>query len=166
MQALLVIDLQAGVCQQPQLIDHFPQLLALVNQHIDHHRQLGQAVIWIQHHDADLPKQSAAWQLVEGLDYRLGDSLVDKIHADSFYKTRLQDLLQQLGVTDLEICGAQTEYCVDTTIKVARDLGYRLSMVGGASSTFDRPNFKATQLINFYEQIWNQRFLNFLPNED
>ena len=47
---------------------------------------------------------------------------VRKTHANSFYKTNLKEILDQLSVNRIEFCGAQTEYCMDATIKFAHGL--------------------------------------------
>lgn len=67
---------------------------------------------------------------------------------------------------ELEICGAQTEYCVDTTIKMAHGLGYQLSMRYGASSTFDNQFMTAKETIQFYENIWEEYFLDLFWNKN
>lgn len=80
------------------------------------------------------------------------------MHANAFYKTNLNHLLEENKASNLEICGAQTEYCVDTTIKMAHGLGYKLQMVKGLNTTFDNSFMSAKDTISFYENIWNHRF--------
>ncbi len=87
---------------------------------------------------------------------------VQKTHADSFWQTNLQTLLSQMQIKSLEICGAQTKYCVDTTIKVAHHWGYQLQMVAGLSTTTDNAYMTAEQTIAFYENVWQNRFLELL----
>lgn len=53
---------------------------------------------------------------------------INKTHANSFYNTGLKELLSQLSVKSIEICGAQTQFCIDTTVKVAHSLGYKIYM--------------------------------------
>lgn len=76
---------------------------------------------------------------------------VQKKYASAFYKTDLQQLLTKIEVESIEICGAQTEYCVDSTIKVAHSLGYKLTILPNATTT-----------IQFYENIWDRRFVDFI----
>ncbi|WP_314737627.1 cysteine hydrolase family protein [Limosilactobacillus urinaemulieris] len=141
-KALLVIDLQNGVC------------------HIAFFRSQDLPIIFIQHESSSLLKGSAEWKLISGLNYQSNDFYIKKTHLNSFYKTKLQEILNKLQVRELEICGAQTEYCVDTTIKMAHGLGYQLSMKSGASSTFDNQFMTAMQTIKFYEKIWEENFLD------
>ena len=87
---------------------------------------------------------------------------VRKTHANSFYKTNLSVLLTELDCHSIELCGAQAEYCIDTTVKFAHGLGYQLMMCRGATTTYDNPFMKAKETIAFYEKIWDKRFLTFL----
>lgn len=159
MKALLVIDLQNGVCKEDKVIYNYDHLIKGVNQRIQKNRELQQPLIFIQHNDSELVYGSESWQLVSELDFLTGDFLIQKTHANSFFKTKLQQTLSDLKVTEIELCGAQTEYCVDTTIKVAHSLGYQLTMYRGLNSTFDNGWMTAEQTIRFYENIWDQRFL-------
>lgn len=86
-------------------------------------------------------------------------NFVHQPHANSFWQSNLQVLLGQKQIHSLEICGAQTEYCIDTTVKVAHSLGYQLQMV---STTVANSLMTATQTIAFYEGIWADRFMTLL----
>ena len=110
----------------------------------------------------NLTRGTIAWQLLSELDVREEDLYVNKTQLNAFYQTDLQSLLIQRQGDELEICGAQTEYCVDTTIKMAHGLGYRLEMVPGASSTVDNKFLTVRQTIQYFEEIWGQNFLKFI----
>lgn len=74
----------------------------------------------------------------------------------------MKELLDSLNVKTLEICGAQTEFCVDTTIKVAHSFGYTINMFHDSTTTHDNQFLTAKELISFYEMIWSNRFVTFL----
>ena len=74
------------------------------------------------------------------------------------FKTNLIEILDQLSVQRIEFCGAQTEYCMDATIKFAHGLGYENFIVQKATSTLNNPFMSAKETIDFYENIWNNRF--------
>ena len=156
--ALLIIDLQNGVChQEDQSIDHLEQLVLTVNSLI--HNYSERPIIFVQHCDEELVEGTFAWEIIPEIHTEKGTNFVNKIHANSFYQTNLQELLTQLTITSLEVCGAQTQYCVDTTVKFAHGLGYQLQMRKSASTTYDTPVMSAETLIRFYEDIWDSRFL-------
>ena len=63
--ALLIIDLQKGVCLENGTIDHFAELIALVNERINRYRKQEKPIIFIQHCDEDLLENSEAWAPTE-----------------------------------------------------------------------------------------------------
>jgi nicotinamidase-related amidase len=75
-----------------------------------------------------------------------GDPIVPKTATDSFHQTTLQALLQQLGVNQLVVCGLQSEFCVDTTVRRALGLGYPVTLVADGHSTMDNRLLKAPQI--------------------
>ena len=161
-EALLVIDLQTGVClSKTKSIDHLFELISLVNTRIQEYADRNRPVIFIQHHDEELVSGSPAWQIMPQLN--TSDAyFIEKTHANSFYQTELKKLLEELSISTIEICGAQTQYCVDTTVKFAHGLGYKIVMQSGATITYDTEFMTARQTISFYESIWNNRFVTFI----
>ncbi|OFI45773.1 amidase [Floricoccus penangensis] len=165
--ALLVIDLQKGVCDfewdgKDYQIYNFDKVIDGVNERLDLYYSQGLPIIFIQHNDESLVEDQTDWKIVDQLNSKKGNYFVQKKHANSFYKTNLQEILQTINAKSLEICGAQTQYCVDSTIKFAHGLGYNLQMVKGLSTTYDNDYMSAENTINFYEDIWNGRFLKLL----
>ncbi|MEX6013261.1 isochorismatase family protein [Mammaliicoccus sciuri] len=55
-----------------------------------------------------------------------GTHSVYKTHTNAFYHTNLQQVLNELEVKSLEICGAETPFCVDSRVKFIHSLGYKL----------------------------------------
>lgn len=99
---------------------------------------------------------------MEELDHQPTDYYLLKTHANSFFQTNLQATLIGLGVESIEFCGAQTEYCVDTTIRFAHSLGYHCWMKSDLHTTVDSPLLTAPAIIAHHEAIWENRFLNLL----
>ncbi|WP_125712397.1 cysteine hydrolase family protein [Companilactobacillus kedongensis] len=157
-QVLLVIDMQNDLngCY------HFDDLLSDINDRIDDYRQNDLPIIFIQHNDSDLIKGSEEWDFARGLDKKDDDLVVEKPHANSFYHTELNDLLRENSLKTIEICGAQTEYCCDTTIKMAHGLGYKILMQPDMTTTKDNDYLNAEDTIAFFEDIWNKRFVSFI----
>lgn len=161
-KALIVIDLQQGIENSGTGLFRLTDVLAGVNQRITEYRNNHLPIIFIQHEDTTLVIDSPNWQLFEQLDARACDFYVGKTHANSFFQTTLKKLLDELAVTDLEFCGAQTEYCVDTTIRMAHGLGYTCFMKRGLSTTLDNTLLRAQTVIQHHENLWDQRFLTFI----
>ena len=74
----------------------------------------------------------------------------------------IRDSLDKQGIEKLVLCGMQTEYCVDTSVKVAFEYGYHLIIPEGAVTTFDGDDIPAETINEFYEDIWEDRFADIL----
>ncbi len=54
---------------------------------------------------------------------------------NSFQATPLHARLTALGADELVVCGMMTHMCVDTTVRRAQDLGYRVHLIANACAT-------------------------------
>ena len=79
-----------------------------------------------------------------------------------FKETGLKEYLDQQGIEKLVLWGMQTEYCVDTSVKVAFEHGYKLVVPEGTVTTFDGDDIPAETINDFYENIWDERFADVL----
>jgi nicotinamidase-related amidase len=70
--------------------------------------------------------------LVDGLEPREGDLLLDKTTASAFLSTNLGVLLRQLGVRSLITTGVVTSGCVESTVRDACDLDFEVLLVEDA----------------------------------
>ncbi|MGX7263538.1 cysteine hydrolase family protein [Enterococcus crotali] len=161
-KALIVIDLQKGLENVGSKLFHLNEVLTGVNERIADYRNNHLPILFIQHEDEELVVESPNWHLFEQLDARAEDFYIGKTHANSFFQTKLKELLDELSVTELEFCGAQTEYCVDTTIRMAHGLGYTCFMKRGLSTTLNNDLLGAQTIIQHHEHLWDQRFLTFI----
>lgn len=73
--------------------------------------------------------------------------LVTKSVNSAFYgEPDLQAWLQGAGLTELVICGIQTNMCVETTARMAGNLGYDVTVAIDATHTFDLEGADGTTL--------------------
>lgn len=63
------------------------------------------------------------------------DIIVDKTRYSAFFSTRLEIVLQRLGIETLIILGVWTDACVETTVNDAVWRGYKVTLVKDASTT-------------------------------
>ncbi|MGX7201259.1 amidase [Enterococcus plantarum] len=161
-KALIVIDLQNGLENTGSGLFRLTDTLNGVNERITDYRNKHQPILFIQHEDTELVVASDNWKLFEQLDARAEDFYIGKTHANSFFQTKLKKCLDDLSVTELEFCGAQTEYCVDTTIRMAHGLGYTCFMKRGLSTTLNNELLGAQTIIQHHEKLWDNRFLTFI----
>jgi nicotinamidase-related amidase len=137
--ALLVIDMQRALCTGDEAAHGIDEVLRQVNHLVRGARQAGAPVVLVQHEEDGGPLSHGApgWQLVDGLEAAAADPRIRKKTPNSFHGTTLQPLLQELGITRLVVCGLQTDFCVDTTVRQALPLGYDIALAADAHSTTD-----------------------------
>jgi nicotinamidase-related amidase len=81
------------------------------------------------------------------------DRRIAKAACDSFLGTGLQAQLEAGGIDSLIVCGLHTDFCIDTTCRRAVSLGYRVTLVEDAHSTFDRDYLSAAKVIEHHNRI-------------
>ena len=59
----------------------------------------------------------------------------------------MRKLLPSEDFEKLVICGLQTDYCVNATVRQAHQLGYDVVLVADAHSTVDNGNMSAEDII-------------------
>lgn len=82
-----------------------------------------------------------------------GDAQVAKGNCDAFLDTTLRSALKAVSADHLVICGLHTDFCIDTTCRRAASLGYQVTLVEDAHSTFDRDHLSAEQVIRHHNAI-------------
>lgn len=148
-QALIVIDVQQGLCEGPDAAHETDELIARINTLTAGARAAGVPVFFVQHEGAGgyLAHGSREWQLPAALLALPTDGYVRKTTPDSFLRTDLQERLVALGVTRLVVCGMHTEFCVDTTTRRALALGYPVTLVADAHTSAGNAVLSAPQVI-------------------
>jgi nicotinamidase-related amidase len=138
-KALVVIDVQNGVLSwEGTQVHEGDSLLSTINGLIASARASGSPVVFVQHEDEWLVPGSHLFELAGGLEARRGvDVVVVKRHGSAFHDTTLEADLRQMAVDELVVCGLQTEMCVDSTVRHAHSLGFTVTLVADAHSTYD-----------------------------
>ena len=132
--ALLVVDVQndvvAGAHDRDRVISNISKL-------VDKARAAGTPVVWVQHSDEGLPRDSDGWQYVAELARTESEPMVHKSYGDSFEDTDLEQVLAELKVGRLIVAGAQTDACIRSTLHGAVVRGYDATLVSDAHTTED-----------------------------
>jgi nicotinamidase-related amidase len=141
--ALLVIDLQARLVSAAA---DGVEVVGRVSQLIERARAAATPIFFIQHQNEELAPGTAGWQIDPRLGCRDGDLVVAKTACDAFHRTGLGAALAERGIDHLVICGMQTEYCVDTTVRRAIVEGYPVTLIADGHTTIDNEAFSADQI--------------------
>jgi nicotinamidase-related amidase len=146
--ALLIIDVQQGLCSGGQAAFDCEGVIRRINDVSRKARAAGSPVVVIQHESPEDPLRhgTPGWQVADGVELQPADIRLRKTATDSFHKTELHALLQEGGITQLAICGLHSEFCVDTTTRRALALGYPVLLVADAHSTVDNGVLTAEQI--------------------
>jgi nicotinamidase-related amidase len=138
--ALLVIDVQNGVIGNAHDRDG---VIKNINTLIEKARAEDVPVIWVQHSDDELLRDSESWQYVPELARYESEPLVHKTYFDSFEDTELERLLAERDVGQLVVTGAQTDACIRSTMHGAFVRGYDVTLVKDAHTTEDLSKYGA-----------------------
>ena len=142
--ALVVVDAQRGMAEreaagerrnQPGAEGRIARLLGAF-------RAAGAAVIHVRHDSVEPGSRlrvglSGHAPLAEARE-SAGEPVLHKSANSAFIGTDLEARLRGAGLTTLAICGAITNHCVETTARMAGNLGFDTLLVRDACWTFDR----------------------------
>jgi len=139
--ALLVVDVQNGVVEGAPERD---AVVANVGNLVEKARREQVPVVWVQHSDEGLARESDDWRIVPELTPGDAEPLVEKNYGDSFEDTTLETVLSGLGVGRLVVVGAQTDACIRSTLHGAFVRGYDATLVSDAHTTEDQTAWGAS----------------------
>jgi nicotinamidase-related amidase len=146
--AFLIIDVQTALCSGQFATFENKRVIEKINLVSEKARAANALVIVIQHASdgGALALGSEGWQLADGLIVQGSDIVIGKTATDSFHKTSLQALLNQNNIKHLVVCGMQSDFCVDTTVRRALGLGYAVTLVSDGHTTLDNEVLTAAQI--------------------
>lgn len=166
--ALVVVDVQeAAVAARPFEVERVIRNIAAL---LSAARDAGTHIVFVQHDgkpgESDEP-HTPGWEIHSGVAPQAGETIFRKRFNSAFRDTELHSHLQVHGVDTLVIVGIQTEYCVDTTVRVAFELGYSIVVPEMTNTTFDNGPVPASAIYEmFNHRIFADRFARVLPFED
>lgn len=133
-------------------------VIANINTLIDKARTADVPVIWIQHQDEELVPGTEVWEYVPELKRLGSEPLVAKGYGDSFEDTDLETVLAEREVGHLYITGAQSDFCIRSTLHGALVRGYDATLVADAHTTEDLTEYGAPapeQVIAHTNLYWS-----------
>ncbi|MBK1896455.1 cysteine hydrolase family protein [Chryseobacterium paridis] len=67
-----------------------------------------------------------------------GEKIITKNYPNSFRETDLLEHLQEKKIKELIVFGMMTDVCIDATVRAAKDLGFKITVICDACTTEDR----------------------------
>lgn len=142
--ALMVVDVQRAFDEwevagkrrnNPDAVARIVDLLAAF-------RTSGAPIFHIRHEGTKpnstfLPSRSG-YAVKDEARERAGEPVIVKRVNSAFIGTDLETRLRASNIVSLVICGATTNHCVETTTRMAGNLGFDTALVRDATWTFDR----------------------------
>jgi nicotinamidase-related amidase len=143
MKALLVIDWQKEYTDKES--DYFVHSSLVeetkrLNMLIGNARKRNFLIIFVRHNETEgtnFLKGSTNVELLDNLDIKETDEFIDKFQISSFYKTDLEEILEENNVTELYILGILTNLCVRSAISDAYDRGFNINVVEDLCISFN-----------------------------
>ena len=153
--ALIVVDMQVdneGMCREMDIVEKVVSVIGTCH-------EKGVPVFISQHHDTDpdsfmckrwqqqMLKGSEEWKLISDIEAAVDhkkDTFIHKSGYDAFNGTDLKELLLNLGVDTVVVCGTMTNLCCETTARVAFVNNFNVIFLSDGNATSTREFHEAT----------------------
>ena len=126
--------------------------------------------IFLVQHDGGpghiLAKGSIGWPHHIAVQPRSREAIIQKRHSSAFHDTDFDARLTEAGVDRLVVAGIQTEMCVNSTCRAAVALGYKVTLVSDARTTFNSPVLPAEKIIAHHNRTLADGFVDLVSASD
>ncbi len=111
-----------------------------------------------------VPKDSVDAEILSEIAPTADDIVLSKTSSSPFNSTAIHQLLRNLGVDTLLVCGVVTNGCVEGTVRDASDLGYNVIMIPDACAAVT-PELHQAAITNLDNAFCNCRNTNVVLEE-
>jgi nicotinamidase-related amidase len=140
--ALLVIDVQQGLDDPKYGRRNNPDAERRIADLLAAWRAAGHPVIHVQHLSLEphspLRQDRPGHALKAEAQPIAGEPVFQKHVNSAFIGTELEGYLRRHGIESLVVAGLTTDHCVSTTVRMAGNLGFAVTLVEDATATFER----------------------------
>ena len=140
--SLLIIDAQNEYLEGPLALSGMPAATANIALLLEAARKAKRPVVHIRHLGTVgglFDPQGERGAFIKGLEPQGDEVIIEKRMPNAFNDTGLQSALEKLGPLDLIVCGFMSHSSVSTTVRAAKDYGFRCTLVEDACATRDLP---------------------------
>lgn len=164
-QALLIIDVQNAMIAVDNPVYHADNAIRNIQSLITKAKNKNIPIIYVQHNEneGEFKTHTLTWQIFDGIKPSDEDIIIQKFESDAFYQTNLKEVLDNLSIDQLVIAGMQTDHCVNATSTRAVELGYLVTIIKDAHSTWESDGISAEEIINTHHLKWSKNMI--LVNE-
>lgn len=169
MHALLILDMQVGLFHGPDKPWAGEALLNTLNGLLSKARRAGAPIFLARHvgpPGSPIEPASPLTQLVQELLLQGDEVIFEKSRPNAFAMTDLVDRLLACGSQGVVIAGMKTQYCVDSTCRAARDLGFDAVLIADGHTCTDTPALKAENIIAHHNATLAGPFCRVVHAED
>jgi len=166
MHALLILDMQVGLFHGPDAPWRGEALLGNINRLLDKAHRAGAPVFLARHvgpPGSPIEPGSPLTRLIPELALQGNEVVFEKNRPSAFAGTELARRLAQLGVSTLLIAGMKTQYCVDSTCRAARGLGFEAVLIADGHTCSDTPLLSAETIVAHHNATLAGPFCRVLP---
>ncbi|MFM6927415.1 MAG: isochorismatase family protein [Bdellovibrio sp.] len=149
--ALLIVDAQVNMFDPAFAVDQADEILEKLQTLIALARGSGTQVVFIQHNGpqgAVDEQGSEGWLLHPELGIENGDLVVQKSDFNAFAETELGARLKARGINKLIVAGMYSELCIHRTCLGAHELGFKVTLVQDAHTTYPSESETALDIRN------------------
>jgi nicotinamidase-related amidase len=170
MDTLVVIDVQQGMFADPamQPFDGVA-MVGRITGLIAKARKAGVPVTFLQHDGGPgdpLAAEGPGFAFHPALAPREGEAVFVKRNCSAFQDTGFSEHLREQGLTHLIVCGMQTEYCIDTTVRSAFERGVQVTLVSDGHTTFDSAALPAEKIVAHHNVTLGSGFARLCAAEE
>jgi nicotinamidase-related amidase len=139
---LVIIDAQKEYLSGPLALSGMDAAVANIKQLVAAARAAGRPIVHVRHLGTVgglFDPQGERGEFIPGLEPQGDETIIGKLLPSAFHGTELLERLQNLGSLDLIVCGFMSHSSVSTTVRAAKNLGFRCTLVEDACATRDLP---------------------------
>ena len=169
MYALLILDIQVGLVHGPEKPWRCEALLDTLNTLMDKARRAGAPIFLARHIGpvgSPIEPGSPLTLVAQELTLLGGEVVFEKHRPNAFEMTDLAANLRAHGATGVVVTGMKTQYCVDSTCRAARDLGFDAVLIVDGHTCSDTPVMKAENIVAHHNATLHGPFCQVVRADD
>jgi nicotinamidase-related amidase len=169
-EALVIIDVQRGMFSFPDMQPHDAEgTVGRIADLLAQARSTATPVFFVQHEGEvghPLERGTNGFPFHEALTPLDSESVTAKRHCNAFQETSLESALRADGIASLIVTGMQSNYCVDTFVRAAKERGFDIRLVADGHTTFDTPVLSADQIVAHHNYTLAGTFAELVAAKD